>query len=601
MSAADRLTARALRRAALRRAGHRPDRRAVEDLASSWPRASRPSTGSPTCRTCRRRRSSPRRTRRAPRASCARPSRWCWAARSSAGWRSSSATAAPSGSTPTRTPRSCAPTPRATRTPTASARSRWSTATAASARSTPSSSTRCWTRTPPATSRWATPTQMCVDESEADRVNDSTIHVDFMIGSPEVRVHGRSTARRPGASDAWSAALRHGAAASRRHLRASPDRYPRRLPGEVPERLNGHDWKSCVGFTVHRGFESLPLRSDQVRRLRRARDRVRSRASRRRAWRSTRRNVPEGPRVPCCTVVADRGLRARLRAFYGETLGSAVRQEVGETSRPGSSRRGNLTIALMQSEAFGLTFAQSSTAVALQVADVAAARKELEAAGRQRSARDDAADARTRASATRRSSRTPTATRWSCTTATRPRTRRRPACSRPTARRPAAPRRRPARGAVLGQLGDRDHHVVARHGQEVVVGAGAVVADQLDGDVGQRDEVALGRVEHVAHAAAVAVAGQRQRPGDPVPRGLEVHALLAGLHHAPQYRGLRRDRLSGPSVQRTAVPGSPQCRTWIRTPSSGWTRAPRPTRSTAPTATLAKRFHPDRGGADGAR
>lgn len=32
--------------------------------------------------------------------------------------------------------------------------------------------------------------QMCVDESEADRVNDSTIHVDFMIGSPEVSVLG---------------------------------------------------------------------------------------------------------------------------------------------------------------------------------------------------------------------------------------------------------------------------------------------------------------------------------------------------------------------------------------------------------------------------
>jgi aminopeptidase len=32
--------------------------------------------------------------------------------------------------------------------------------------------------------------QMCVDESEADQVNDSTIHVDFMIGSPEVRVFG---------------------------------------------------------------------------------------------------------------------------------------------------------------------------------------------------------------------------------------------------------------------------------------------------------------------------------------------------------------------------------------------------------------------------
>jgi aminopeptidase len=32
--------------------------------------------------------------------------------------------------------------------------------------------------------------QMCVDDSEADAVNDSNIHVDFMIGSPEVRVLG---------------------------------------------------------------------------------------------------------------------------------------------------------------------------------------------------------------------------------------------------------------------------------------------------------------------------------------------------------------------------------------------------------------------------
>ena len=65
----------ALRRAALRRPGHRPDRRPAADARSSWPRASRPSTGSSTCRTCRPRRSSARPTRSAPRASCARPSR----------------------------------------------------------------------------------------------------------------------------------------------------------------------------------------------------------------------------------------------------------------------------------------------------------------------------------------------------------------------------------------------------------------------------------------------------------------------------------------------------------------------------------------------
>jgi aminopeptidase len=32
--------------------------------------------------------------------------------------------------------------------------------------------------------------QMCVDESEWDKINDSNIHVDFMIGSPHVSVHG---------------------------------------------------------------------------------------------------------------------------------------------------------------------------------------------------------------------------------------------------------------------------------------------------------------------------------------------------------------------------------------------------------------------------
>lgn len=34
--------------------------------------------------------------------------------------------------------------------------------------------------------------EMCVEEEDVAKVNDSTIHVDFMIGSPEVSVHGLS-------------------------------------------------------------------------------------------------------------------------------------------------------------------------------------------------------------------------------------------------------------------------------------------------------------------------------------------------------------------------------------------------------------------------
>src|ERR1700704_5258441 len=40
------------------------------------------------------------------------------------------------------------------------------------------------------------------------------------------------------------------------------------VPGEVPERLNGRDWKSRNGGNLVRGFESLPLRFAQLRRLR---------------------------------------------------------------------------------------------------------------------------------------------------------------------------------------------------------------------------------------------------------------------------------------------------------------------------------------------
>ena len=82
-----------------------------------WP-AGRRSTASGTCRTCRARRSSPRRTRSASRATCARRSRSCSrTARSCAGSRSASRAAGRSRSTPTRAPRCCAAARRSTTAP----------------------------------------------------------------------------------------------------------------------------------------------------------------------------------------------------------------------------------------------------------------------------------------------------------------------------------------------------------------------------------------------------------------------------------------------------------------------------------------------------
>ena len=94
----------------------------------------------------------------------------------------------------------------------------------------------------------------------------------------------------------------------------------------------------------------------------------------------------------------------------------------------------------------------------------------------------------------------------------------------------------------------------------------------------------------------VAVAGQRQRPGDPVPRGLEVHALLAGLHHATSIAGCvamlkwsvrpadRRSRFGTlQDVDPHAVLGLP--------PDASPDEVHRAYRD------LAKRFHPDRVGA----
>jgi catechol 2,3-dioxygenase-like lactoylglutathione lyase family enzyme len=70
----------------------------------------------------------------------------------------------------------------------------------------------------------------------------------------------------------------------------------------------------------------------------------------------------------------------RAAQFYGETLGLPFVKRWG--SRPaGEFQAGQLTLAVMQMDAFGQEFRRSSTAIALRVADVAAARTELEDKG----------------------------------------------------------------------------------------------------------------------------------------------------------------------------------------------------------------------------
>lgn len=70
----------------------------------------------------------------------------------------------------------------------------------------------------------------------------------------------------------------------------------------------------------------------------------------------------------------------RAAAFYRDVLGLEFVKTWG--NMPASEyQAGNLTIAIMQSDAFGQEFRPSTTAVALQVDDVAATRAELEAAG----------------------------------------------------------------------------------------------------------------------------------------------------------------------------------------------------------------------------
>jgi catechol 2,3-dioxygenase-like lactoylglutathione lyase family enzyme len=66
--------------------------------------------------------------------------------------------------------------------------------------------------------------------------------------------------------------------------------------------------------------------------------------------------------------------------FYGGILGLPFSKQWGNKPA-GEFETGNLTIAVMESEAFGLDFLASNHPIALRVDDVAAARAELESRG----------------------------------------------------------------------------------------------------------------------------------------------------------------------------------------------------------------------------
>jgi catechol 2,3-dioxygenase-like lactoylglutathione lyase family enzyme len=66
--------------------------------------------------------------------------------------------------------------------------------------------------------------------------------------------------------------------------------------------------------------------------------------------------------------------------FYGGVLGLPMSKRWGNMPA-GEYETGTLTIAVMQSDAFGIEFQRHSHPIALHVPDVAAARAELEAKG----------------------------------------------------------------------------------------------------------------------------------------------------------------------------------------------------------------------------
>ena len=67
-------------------------------------------------------------------------------------------------------------------------------------------------------------------------------------------------------------------------------------------------------------------------------------------------------------------------AFYADVLGLERAKRWGSMPA-GEFETGTLTLALMQSDAFGITFAPHRHPIALHVEDVAAARAELEGQG----------------------------------------------------------------------------------------------------------------------------------------------------------------------------------------------------------------------------
>jgi catechol 2,3-dioxygenase-like lactoylglutathione lyase family enzyme len=70
----------------------------------------------------------------------------------------------------------------------------------------------------------------------------------------------------------------------------------------------------------------------------------------------------------------------RARKFYGETLGLPFRKQWGKMPA-GEFDTANLTIAVMQTDAFGVEFAPHSQAIEFHVDDFDAAKAELESRG----------------------------------------------------------------------------------------------------------------------------------------------------------------------------------------------------------------------------